>query len=104
VRELKNLVERIVIRNRQIQTLDASTLAKEGLGEDKFSEKPDRCASTSALSLEEIERQAILSALEETGWVQSEAAKRLQISPDRMYNRIKKYGFQHPSWRIRKTE
>ncbi|MDX9755171.1 MAG: sigma-54 dependent transcriptional regulator, partial [bacterium] len=40
VRELKNLVERIVIRNRQIQTLDASTLAKEGLGEEKSYERP----------------------------------------------------------------
>ena len=105
VRELKNLVERIVIRHRNCETVDDALLRGEGV-----SEKNDGDSTTGKsqsvdeqLSLEEIEKRAILSALERSDWVQSEAAKLLQISPDRMHSRIKKFGIQHPSWRTHRS-
>ena len=108
VRELKNLVERIVIRNRDCPLIDEEMLRREGLQEDAAKAGPappqefEGHEGDEFLSLEEIERNAIVAALERTGWVQSEAAKLLKISPDRMHTRIKKYGIHHPSWRTHK--
>lgn len=103
VRELKNLVERIVIRHRDCQTLDADLLRREGLqGGAAPSATREYAKDEDTLSLEEIEKNAIVAALEKAGWVQSEAARLLRISPDRMHSRIRKYGLQHPSWRGRK--
>ncbi len=107
VRELKNLVERIVIRNRDCTLVDDSMLKREGLelSEQIASAIPNNKFSTSQTempSLEEIEKQAIVTALEKADWIQSEAAKLLKISPDRMHNRIKKYEIHHPSWRTHK--
>lgn len=101
VRELKNLAERIIIRHRNCAHVDADLLQREGIN----LEMPDIHAEKSipeyqdSLTLEEIERRAILSALDRAGWIQSEAAKLLQISPDRMHSRIRKFGIHHPSWR-----
>ncbi len=106
VRELKNFIERIVIRNRDCEAIDPALLQREGLslengallstgGTEVEDEMP---------SLEEIERRAIVAALEKANWVQSEAARMLDISPDRMHARVKKYKLQHPSWRARKAK
>ncbi len=105
VRELKNLAERIIIRHRQCETIDDALLKREGLevvGRPVSS--PLHPPQTEQLSLEEIEKRAIISALENANWVQSEAARLLQISPDRMHSRIKKYGLHHSSWRTRKSD
>jgi len=51
-------------------------------------------------SLEEMERQAIIEALEASAWVQSRAARRLGISRRALNYRIAKYGLTHPSWRV----
>lgn len=97
VRELKNLMERIIIRHRDCTIITASLLAAEGYGTDQPR------TTTAPTSLEDIEKQAIIDALEATNWVQSEAAKRLQISADRIHARIKKYGLSHPTWRTHKS-
>ncbi|MBD3267991.1 hypothetical protein GF373_15095, partial [bacterium] len=101
VRELKNLVERIIIRHRDCQRLEPGMLYKEGIGQEPETIKED--SLDDILSLEEVEKQTILKALEKTGWVQSEAAKLLQISADRMHSRVKKYGLTHPSWRSHRS-
>jgi DNA-binding NtrC family response regulator len=101
VRELKNLVERIVIRNRECTVIDEEFLQKESLVEGPPASRSHTPLSGPCLSLEEMEKQAILSALEMTGWVQSEAAKLLKITPDQMHNRVKKFNLQHPSRRPR---
>ncbi len=105
VRELKNLVERIIIRNRNRTSVDEEMLQREGLRGDSGrtdgnTSLPD--GGEECLSLEEIEKRAIVQALEKSDWVQAEAAKLLLISPDRIHSRIKKYGLSHPSWRTRK--
>jgi len=107
VRELKNLVERIILRHRHREAIDEEMLRGEGLVIDT----PESCSSRGSLSsgddllpLSEIEKKAIIAALERADWVQSEAAKILEISPDRMHARVKKYGLHHPSWRSHKPE
>ncbi len=49
--------------------------------------------------MEEIERQAVMQALERTDWVQKEAAALLEISADQMNARVRKFGITHPSWK-----
>lgn len=101
VRELKNLAERIIIRHKRCETIDQDLLQREGLRMEAMNGEPDNATENllETLSLEELEKHAILEALEKTGWVQTEAAKLLKISSDRMHSRIKKYKIQHPSWR-----
>ena len=104
VRELKNLVERMVIRHRECLQVTAELLRREGLLPDIQVSigDGDENGGDDLPSLEEMEKQHILTALERSNWVQSEAARLLKISPDRMNNRVKKYGIHHPSWRTHK--
>ncbi|RJP22656.1 MAG: sigma-54-dependent Fis family transcriptional regulator [Candidatus Omnitrophota bacterium] len=111
VRELKNLVERITIRNRECTVIDEAILKREGLYMEEEHNADDQTSGSGASpgnesddppSLEEIEKQAILTALQKADWVQSEAARLLKISPDRINTRIKKYKISHPSWRTYK--
>lgn len=48
------------------------------------------------VSLKEIEKQAILQALQRTKWVQKDAAALLDISPRVMNYKLKMYGITHP--------
>ena len=50
------------------------------------------------LDLEELERQAILTALQRANWVQKDAAASLGISSRVMNYKIKKYNFKNPRW------
>ncbi len=107
VRELKNLVERIILRHRNRETIDTELLHGEGLASPpRMAPSPwiPGTAGEGLMPLSEIEKRAIIAALEKADWVQSEAAKLLEISPDRMHARIKKYGLHHPSWRARKPD
>jgi transcriptional regulator with GAF, ATPase, and Fis domain len=48
------------------------------------------------------EREMILRALEETLWIQKDAAGRLGISPRALNYRVKKLGIAHHRWRKNK--
>lgn len=67
---------------------------------DLFETEPASSVPNSDLNLEEMERNAVLRALEMTGWVQKEAAKLLGISPRAINYKIKHFGFTHPSWGV----
>lgn len=58
--------------------------------------KPDQLitAGSTPLKLEEIEKKAILQALDNNNWILSFAAKELGIARQTMYNKMKKYGIQ----------
>ncbi|MFH1742735.1 MAG: sigma-54 dependent transcriptional regulator [bacterium] len=104
VRELKNMMERLIIRGVPSGTITALSLRREDLAfptavdgaEDAGS--PIRLPS-GGVALDELERLAIIQALERCDWVQRDAAALLKISPDRMNARVKKFGLSHPSWR-----
>jgi DNA-binding NtrC family response regulator len=52
-------------------------------------------AATGPQSLREVERQQILSALEQTGWHRGKTAELLGISPSTLYRRLRDYNLEH---------
>ncbi len=104
VRELKNLMERLVIRGVPDGEIKPGDLRREGLilsksGSVSQETVPPVRIPSEGISLDELERMAIIQALEQCDWVQRDAANLLGISADRMNARVKKYGLSHPSWR-----
>jgi transcriptional regulator with GAF, ATPase, and Fis domain len=49
--------------------------------------------------LEDNEKSLIQQALDESLWIQKEAAARLGITPRILNYKIKKFGITHPRWR-----
>jgi DNA-binding NtrC family response regulator len=90
VRELKNALEGGVVLCRD-GVLRKSDLSLSGLPDAP--QKPSAATvDPSSLSLDESERNAILRALQQAGFVQKEAAKLLGISRRAIHYKIKKYG------------
>jgi transcriptional regulator with GAF, ATPase, and Fis domain len=52
------------------------------------------------LTLDQMEKDLVVAALETSNWNQKHAAELLGISVDRMNSRVKKWGLTHPSWRV----
>ncbi len=94
VRELKNLVERIVVLENTEEILpqhipswiSRSTIGVQQSSNGKFI-LPD-----SGLSLEELEKDLILQALEKSNHNKTHAAKLLNISYDSLRYQLKKFG------------
>jgi two-component system response regulator HydG len=91
VRELMNAIERGVVLSRS-----------EYLGEEEFTlalrsepqaaETPDQRIEATEPSLESVEKETILKALETTSGNKSEAARRLGITRRTLHLKLKKYG------------
>ena len=92
VRELKNALEGGVVLCRD-GVLRKSDLRLSGLP-DAPQKSLAATGDTSALSLEESERNAILRALQQAGYVQKDAANLLGISRRAINYKIKKYGIE----------
>jgi two-component system response regulator AtoC len=93
IRELRNIIERVMIlENKDRIELDdlPVELVNQALRNDG---NPLPAASGEALSLDEIEKQAIHGALERAGQNQVQAAKLLGVTRDRLRYRMKKFGF-----------
>ncbi len=93
VRELENAVERAVILSmgdyvseRELPLIIAE--ATQG------AETPSAGGAAAGRPLEEVEREAILATLEQTGGNKSEAAKLLRISRVTLHNKLKKFGVE----------
>jgi len=69
-------------------------IAKDEIGDHQFT----------TLDLRELERQAIIKALELSKWVQKDAAKLLHISPRRLNYRCRFHKIEHQQWRVYKGE
>jgi two-component system response regulator AtoC len=80
VRELRNVLEQAALLNTQA-TIDAAQL---GLA----------AAPAQAASLPEIERKALLNALQNNGWNVSRAARALGITRDTLRYRMDKHGLE----------
>jgi len=89
VRELKNALEASVVlcKDGMIRTRD---LQLAGL--PATSQSVPTMPASGAISLEDSERNAIIRALEQAGWVQKGAAELLGISRRAINYKIKKYG------------
>lgn len=108
VRQLKNCLERAVILAndnritvnelppevaRPTNTQFSSTPLANGESstQDNYATAP---APPSSSSLRDVERQQILSALEQTGWHRGKAAEILGISPSTLYRRLRDYNLE----------
>jgi two-component system response regulator HydG len=98
VRELRNVVERCVLMSDG-ELIDASQIAVSApLGEPeggclKIEFPPE------GLSLDRMERELVLAALEQVGHVQKDAAKLLHVTRRKLNYMIGRMGLTHPSWR-----
>ena len=99
VRELRNLVERIVVLK------DGETLVPEDLppkmrmveGEDGRSpEAPADSGISFQTAVSEFEKKLILNALEKTSWVKNRAADLLKIKRTTLVEKIKRYSLEKP--------
>jgi transcriptional regulator with GAF, ATPase, and Fis domain len=52
-----------------------------------------------SVSLADQEKELVLRVLEESLWVQKNAAQKLGISPRALNYKIRKLGITHPHWR-----
>jgi transcriptional regulator with PAS, ATPase and Fis domain len=97
IRQLANTIERAVILE------EGHTIQAENVSLPKPIELP-RTESESYLSqpLQTHEKEVILRALEESLWIQKDAADRLSISPRALNYKIRKLGITHPRWRKNK--
>lgn len=90
VRELKNVMERTILLNEddyiQPHHIEFSHLLQQQKNDNPYFLKNDE-----PKSLDELEKQALLQALEKTNYNQTQAAKLLKISRDTIRYRIKKH-------------
>ena len=96
VRELKNLVERIVVL-QDTEVITPEHLPKWIFGEEKTKEQSfgNRfILPASGISLEKLERDLILQALEKANHNKTLAAKLLDISYDSLRYQLKKFGIK----------
>lgn len=97
VRELKNLVERTALISGKT-LLDAADFKAEA---DSLQELVPSAMSFSALTLDELEKQRILHALEAADGNLSHTATSLGISRAALYRRLEKYGINTDTKRTR---
>jgi len=102
IRELRNVLERLVLRSRT-DTIESADLAAIGLGmgESAGGSLPFALPEE-GVDLEKVERDLVEAALIRANWSQKDAALLLNISADRLNARVKKFGFRHESWRRHK--
>jgi DNA-binding NtrC family response regulator len=107
VRELRNMVEQVVLMSQDNTILPQHIPFCSGLGPEAASPAPAAGDAPAAagtppprgfpkegISLEEVERNFLLQALESSGWNITQAARLLGLSRDTLRYRIEKYGLR----------
>jgi Nif-specific regulatory protein len=96
VREMENLVERLVILAEDMrigrELIRLSLPGGEDRGGDSGPPEETSDRASKAEPLRDLERQSLLRALENNAWVQKDAARELGITPRQMGYKIRKYG------------
>ena len=87
VRELENTIERLVVMSNgnTIEPADLPINLKAHTSREILHKESLRSG------IEDMERSSILQALQETGWIQSKAARILGITPRQIGYKMKKY-------------
>lgn len=116
IRQLANTIERAVILEDD-RIIHSANLALPERGDTHFIAEAHHLANNSIQSVTESmparkkdlseslagqEKELILKVLEESLWVQKNAAKKLGISPRALNYKIGKMGITHPHWRRNK--
>jgi two-component system response regulator AtoC len=106
VRELRNLVEQVVLMSQGTVILPQHIPFCSNLGPEPAVSAPapgvpgapaSRGFPKEGISLEEVERNFLLQALESSGWNITQAARLLGLSRDTLRYRIEKYGLRADS-------
>jgi DNA-binding NtrC family response regulator len=98
VRELENTVERLLImRNSDVISIDElpEKLLERGASGSAIVKLPDE-----GYSLEQLEREIVVEALERNGWNQTAAARFLRIPRHTLIYRIEKYVIAVPNNKV----
>jgi DNA-binding NtrC family response regulator len=103
VRELRNICERLVIRSRG-NAVTTELLRECGITAPEPASVAAAMLPAGGLDLDALERDLVVEALRRTDWNQTEAARLLGITVDRMNNRVKKFGLTHDKWRVHRGE
>ncbi len=92
VRELENLIERLAILS------ETPLIAPQALPTYLFRKSrenaPNGDGQPAVSRIEEMERNAVLEALEKNGWIQQKAAREIGLSLRQMGYRVKKFGLE----------
>jgi len=101
-RELSNVIEQSVVLARgewiePAQLVPSKPISNNGKAGPIGAAEPGQAPAPQDLSLDEVERQTLLKALEQTSWNVTQAAKRLNVSRDTMRYRINKLQLKSPS-------
>jgi Nif-specific regulatory protein len=97
IRELENAVERAVLLTEGVQIRPEDLRLGEVAQASADAEGPSVVRiPPSGISLEEIERRALVEALKMSNWVQKDAAELLQISPRVINYKIKTLKIEFP--------
>ena len=95
VRELENSVERLLImRNTDVISIDElpEKLLESGASGSAILKLPDE-----GYSLEQLEQEVVIQALERNNWNQTAAARFLRIPRHTLIYRLEKYGIEIPN-------
>jgi DNA-binding NtrC family response regulator len=96
LRELESTIAHGVSQEAE----EVMCLSSLGLGERRFraGESEDRIVRlpSTGVSLKDIEREALIQALQRTNWVQKDAAAHLDITPRVMHYKLKTHGITPP--------
>lgn len=98
IRQLANTIERAAILEETSYIQPDSII----LAEIPCYTVSSTAGTPTAQSIRENEKELILHALDDKGWVQKDAAQILGISPRVLNYKIKKYGITHSTWRRNK--
>ncbi|MDH3628580.1 MAG: sigma-54 dependent transcriptional regulator [Acidobacteriota bacterium] len=94
VRELRNLVERLLILSRGREIHESDVVAQ--LGSASSSSETLPATGTLRERMHEVERRLVLSALEQSGWRMSEVARTLGLERSHLYKKLKVLEIQRP--------
>lgn len=104
IRQLANTIERAAILQESGPIGIENVILPELATNIQSAENPETemVPSPSPSSLYDHEREMIMNALEESLWIQKDAARRLGITPRALNYKIKKFGITHARWRKNK--
>jgi DNA-binding NtrC family response regulator len=94
IRELENIIEYgfILCPGGQIQ----ESHLPESMSEENISTPAITLAGNRRMTLEELEKQAILLALERNSWKKMKTCRELGISKDTLRRKLRSYGLDEP--------
>ena len=99
IRQLANAIERaVILEESPIIQIENTTLQEPTHTKTQHKSSPVHPVH----SIKEQEKEIIIKALEESLWVQKEAAELLGTTPRALNYKIKKFGISHPRWRKNK--